>query len=132
MPKHVLRPPNLMFQPRPTYPYSPGASAGGWIYTAGQVAWDERGKLVGLGDVKAQTRQVLSNIASVLTMAGASMTDVLKCNVYLADMCYFQAMNEIFAEAFPHDPPARTTVQAAMAEPEMLVEIEAIAFVGRL
>ena len=132
MPKQVLRPPNLMFQPRPTYPYSPGTSANGWIYTAGQVAWDDQGKLIGVGDVKAQTKQVLSNIASILTLAGAGMTDVLKCSVYLADMRYFQAMNAVFAEAFPIDPPARTTVQAAMAEPEMLVEIEAIAFIGRL
>jgi 2-iminobutanoate/2-iminopropanoate deaminase len=132
MPKQVLRPPNLMFQPRPSYPYSPGTSAGGWIYTAGQVAWDDQGKLVGVGDVKKQTKQVLNNIASILAMAGAGMTDVLKCNVYLADMRYFLAMNDVFAEAFPRDPPARTTVQAALAEPEMLVEIEAIAFIGRV
>jgi enamine deaminase RidA (YjgF/YER057c/UK114 family) len=51
----------------------------------------------------------------------------LKCNVYLADIRHFQAMNEEFAKAFPTNPPARTTVQAPMAEPEMLVEIEAIA-----
>jgi reactive intermediate/imine deaminase len=130
MPKKVLRPANLMFQPRPSYPYSPGASAGGWIYTAGQVAWDEQGRLVGIGDVTAQTRQVLGNIASILNAAGATMADILKCNVYLADIRYFQAMNAVFAEAFPTDPPARTTVQAALAEPEMLVEIEAIAFIG--
>jgi reactive intermediate/imine deaminase len=130
MPKQVLRPKNLSFQPRPTYPYSPGASAGGWIFTAGQVAWDNHGRLVGLGDVRAQTRQVLRNVVSILREAGADVADVLKCNVYLADMRYFQAMNEVFAEVFTTDPPARTTVQAALAEPEMLVEIEAIAFTG--
>jgi reactive intermediate/imine deaminase len=130
MPKQVLRPKNLSFQPRPTYPYSPGASAGGWVFTAGQVAWDERGQIVGVGDVRAQTRQVLRNVLSVLREAGAGPEDVLKCNVYLADIRTFQAMNEVFAETFPTDPPARTTVQAALAEPEMLVEIEAIAFTG--
>lgn len=130
MPKQVLRPGNLSFQPRPTYPYSPGAAAAGWVFTAGQVAWNEHGQLVGLGDVRTQTRQVLSNVLSILREAGATAADVLKCNVYLADMRYFQAMNEVFAETFPIDPPARTTVQAALAEPEMLVEIEAIAFVG--
>jgi enamine deaminase RidA (YjgF/YER057c/UK114 family) len=57
------------------------------------------------------------------------MGDVLKCNVYLADIRGFQAMNAVFAEFFASDPPARTTVQAALAEPEMLVEIEAIAYV---
>ncbi len=101
------------------------------MFTAGQVAWDERGQIVGLGDARAQTRQVLSNVLSILREAGAGPEDVLKCNVYLADMRYFQAMNEVFAETFPTDPPARTTVQAALAEPEMLVEIEAIAFTGK-
>ena len=130
MPKRVLRPANLLFQPRPTYPYSPGAAAGGWIFTAGQVGWDSTGALVGIGDVTAQTRQVLSNIASILKEGGGGLADVVKCNVYLADIRYFQAMNDVFAEFFPVDPPARTTVQAALAEPEMLVEIEAIAFIG--
>jgi len=130
MPKQLLRPANLSFQPRPTYPYSPGAAAAGWIFTAGQVAWNAHGQLVGLGDARAQTRQVLSNVLSILREAGATAADVLKCNVYLADIRHFQAMNEVFAETFPTDPPARTTVQAALAEPEMLVEIEAIAFVG--
>lgn len=131
MPKRVLRPSNLSFQPRPTYPYSPGTRGGDYVYTAGQVAWNNKGEIVGLGDVRAQTRQVLSNIESILREGGASMADVLKCNVYLADIRDFQAMNEEFAKAFPTDPPARTTVQAALAEKEMLVEIEAIAYLGK-
>lgn len=130
MPKQLLRPKNLSFQPRPTYPYSPGTAAGGFVYTAGQVAWNDKGKLVGLGDVRAQTRQVLKNVKSILAEAGATVDDVLKCNVYLSDIRYFQVMNEEFAKVFPKDPPARTTVQAPLAEPEMLVEIEAIAYVG--
>jgi 2-iminobutanoate/2-iminopropanoate deaminase len=130
MPKQVLRPKNLMFQPRPSFPYSPGATAAGWVFTAGQVAWNDTGDIVGIGDVQKQTRQVLSNIASILAEAGGTMADVLKCNVYLADIRTFQIMNDVFAEFFPQDPPARTTVQAALADPQMLVEIEATAFVG--
>jgi 2-iminobutanoate/2-iminopropanoate deaminase len=129
MPKRTLRPANLSFQPRPEYPYSPGTRGGRLVYTAGQVAWNERAELVGLGDPTAQTRQVLSNVESILREGGATLGDVLKCNVYLADIRYFQAMNNVFAEFFPEEPPARTTVQAALAEPEMLVEIEAIAYV---
>ena len=129
MPRQVLRPPNLGFQPRPEYPYSPGARGGRLVYTAGQVAWNERAELVGPGDPRVQTRQVLANVESVLREGGATLADVLKCNVYLADIAHFQAMNEVFAEIFPDDPPARTTVQAALAEPEMLVEIEAVAYV---
>jgi len=129
MPKQTLRPSNLEFQPRPTYPYSPGAKAGGFILTAGQVAWDENGNVVGIGDVREQTRQTLRNVLSVLSEGGAAPSDVLKCTVYLADIRHFQLMNEEFAKVFPENPPARTTVQALLAEPEMLVEIEAIAYV---
>jgi reactive intermediate/imine deaminase len=129
MPKQVLTPPNLSFQPRPPYPYSPGTRGGRLVYTAGQVAWNEQAELVGLGDPAAQTRQVLSNVESILREGGATAADVLKCNVYLADIRHFEAMNEVFASFFPQNPPARTTVQAALAEPEMLVEIEAIAYV---
>jgi reactive intermediate/imine deaminase len=130
MPKRVLRPPNLSFLPKPEYPYSPGSTGGGLVYTSGQVAWDDHGELVGLGDPTAQTRQVLANVESVLRAGGATLDDVLKCNVYLSDIRYFQAMNDVFAAFFPSDPPARTTVQAPLAEPEMLVEIEAIAWIG--
>ena len=129
MPKQILRPKNLSFQPRPTYPYSPGAKGGHYLFTAGQVGWNDKGELVGVGDVRAQTRQVLRNIESILEEGGATFGDVVKCNVYLADIRHFQVMNEEFARAFPIDPPARTTVQAALAEPEMLVEIEAIAYI---
>lgn len=131
MSKRTLRPANLTFLPKPEYPYSPGTTAGNLVYTSGQVAWDEHGQLVGLGDPTAQTRQVLSNVEAVLREGGATLGDVLKCNVYLADIRYFQAMNDVFATFFPADPPARTTVQAPLAEPEMLVEIEAIAWIGQ-
>ncbi len=130
MPRTVLRPENLAFQPRPSYPYSPGAKGGSYVFTAGQVAWDGRGEVVGPGDVRAQTLQTLNNVKSVLAEGGAGLDDVLKCTVYLKDMGDFQAMNEVYARFFPDRPPARTTVQAALADPEMLVEIEAIAYLG--
>ncbi len=129
MSKTVRRPKNLDFQPRPTFPYSPGTRAGHFVFTAGQVAWDETGEVMGLGDVRAQTVQTLNNVKSVLAEGGATLDDVVKCNVYLKDIRDFQAMIEVFASVFPTDPPARTTVRAALAEPEMLVEIEAIAYV---
>jgi reactive intermediate/imine deaminase len=130
MPKKVLRPKNLEFQPRPTYPYSPGTKGGGLVFTAGQVAWNESGRLVGINDVRAQAVQTLANVLSVLAAGGAKPKDVLKCNVYLKDMKDFAVMNEEFAKIFPVDPPARTTVQAHLAEPEMLIEIEAVAAIA--
>ena len=132
MPKKVLKPKSLSYLPLPLYPYSAGTMANGLIYTAGLVAWDENNKLVGHGDAAAQTRQCLKNIESVIREAGGSKDDIMKCNVYLADIRYFPDMTEEFRKFFPKDPPARTTVQAPMAEREILVEIEAIAFVGKL
>ena len=131
MPKNILKPKNLEFQPRPTYPYSPGTKAGNMVYTAGQVAWDNTGKVIGINDIRAQTKQTLSNVFSVLKEGGADINDVVKCNVYLKNMSDFQIMNEEFAKVFPINPPARTTVQTPMAEPEMLVEIEAIAYIKK-
>ena len=130
MAKKVLRPKSLEFQPRPTFPYSPGARGGNMVFTAGQVAWDKTGNLIGINDVRALTVQTLANVEAVLKEGGAELSDVVKCNVYLKDMKDFQIMNEEFAKLFPDNPPARTTVQTPMAEPEMIVEIEAIACIG--
>ena len=129
MTKIILKPKNLEFQPRPTYPYSPGTKAGNMIYTSGQVAWDNTGKLIGINDIRTQTIKTLSNVVSVLKEGGADIDDVVKCNVYLKNMNDFHIMNEEFAKLFSSNPPARTTVQTPMAEPEMLVEIEAIAYI---
>ena len=131
MSKIILKPKNLEFQPRPTYPYSPGTKAGNMVYTAGQVAWDNTGKVIAINDIRAQTKQTLSNVVSVLKEGGADINDVVKCNVYLKNMSDFQIMNEEFAKLFSINPPARTTVQTPMAEPEMLVEIEAIAYIKK-
>jgi len=100
------------------------------VYTAGQVAWDQSGEVTGLGDVRAQTIQTLSNVKAVLEEAGASLDDVLKCNVFLKNIDDFQTMNEEFARFFPDDPPARTTVQTPLCDERMLVEIEAVAWIG--
>jgi 2-iminobutanoate/2-iminopropanoate deaminase len=130
MPKTPLIPAVLDFQPRPSYPYSPGSLAGGFVFTAGQVAWGPDGEVVCKGDVRGQTIQTLSNVLAVLREGGAGPEDVVKCTVYLTDIRDFAIMNAEFEKVFPTAPPARTTVQAKLAEPEMLVEIEAIAYVG--
>jgi reactive intermediate/imine deaminase len=94
------------------------------------VALDKEGNLVGQGDVGAQTRQVLENVKAVLEEGGATLNDVMKATVFLADIKDFAAMNEVYADFFGDAKPARSTVQAALAKPEFLVEIEAIAIVG--
>jgi 2-iminobutanoate/2-iminopropanoate deaminase len=100
------------------------------VFTSGQVALDpEKGELVG-ADVKAQTEQVLKNLTAVLGGAGLALADVVKTTVYLADMNDFQAMNEVYARAFPETPPARTTIAAAGLPKGARVEIDAVA-IGR-
>lgn len=111
----------------PTAPYVPGTKRGPFVFTAGQVSVDASGSLVGEGDIAAQTRQVLRNLQAVLEEGGATIGDVMKTTVYLADIGDFQAMNEVYAGFFGEDKPARTTVQAALASPKFLVEIEAVA-----
>ena len=114
----------------PAAPYVPGTKRGSLVFTAGQVAFDREGNVVGKGDVKAQTRQTLLNLKTVLEEGGATLADVMKTTVYLADIAHFAEMNEVYTEFFGDQKPARTTVEARLARPELLVEIEAIAVIA--
>ena len=114
----------------PFAPYVPGTKRGSLVFTAGQVALDREGKLVGEGDVKAQTQQVLQNLQAVLEEGGATLADVMKTTVYLANIGHFADMNDVYADFFGNEKPARTTVEARLARPEFLVEIEAIAVIA--
>jgi 2-iminobutanoate/2-iminopropanoate deaminase len=84
------------------------------------------GKLIE-GDVAAQTRQVLTNLSAVLKTADSSLDRVVKTTVFLKDMDQFKVMNAVYAEFFPSDPPARSTIEVAALPLGALVEIEAIA-----
>lgn len=111
----------------PTSPFSLGMATPGLVFVAGQVPLDADGEVVGVGDVAAQTRQVLANVRSVLAAAGATLADVAMANVYLAGFDGYADYNRAYAEAFGEHRPARVTVQAGLARPEFLVEISAIA-----
>ena len=117
--------------PPPLAPYSPGAKAGNAIYVSGTLALDSEGKLVGAGDVKAQTRQVLETIKSVLEAAGGSLKDVTFNHIFLTDMIGYADMNEVYREYFPTNPPARYCIRADLVKPEFLVEIASIAHLSR-
>lgn len=116
--------------PKPAGPYSPAVIAGDFIYVSGQGPTDPATGQMVLDSVQAETRQVLKNIQAILEAAGASLENVVKCNVYLADRADFAAMNEVYREFFPSDPPARTTVQAHPPV-EIRVEIECVAYKPR-
>ena len=113
--------------PPPLAPYSPGARAGNALYVSGTLALDRDGKLVGAGDVKAQTRFVLESIKAVLEAAGGSMKDVAFNHIFLKDLKDYAAMNEVYREYFPSSPPARYCIRADLVKPEFLVEIASIA-----
>lgn len=109
-------------------PYSQAIRAGGLVLTAGQVALDPAtGSLVGGGDAALETEQVLKNLAAVLAAAGSSLAQALRCDVFLADLGDFAAMNAVYARWFPSAPPARVTVQAARLPKDARVEIAVIA-----
>jgi len=113
--------------PKAIGPYSQAVIADDVVYTAGQVALDPTsGELVGTS-VTEQTEQVLKNIAAVLAASGASLGQVVKTTVYLADMADFSAMNEVYARHFGGHRPARSTVQAAGLPKGARVEIDAVA-----
>ena len=109
-------------------PFSPAVKAGGLIYVAGHVATDAQGQVV-KGDIKAQTRQVLDNIAAVLKAAGSSLANAASVMVYLRSASDFAAMNEVYRTYWPKDPPTRTTVvvSAPFALPDALVEMSMVA-----
>jgi reactive intermediate/imine deaminase len=98
------------------------------LFISGMTARDKNGKIVGRGDMKAQTRQVLENIKAVLDQAGATFDQIVKVTVFVTDMGRFQEIHEVRAQYFKKDYPASTMVQVSgLVSPEMLIEIEAVA-----
>jgi len=111
-------------------PYSQGIVTGDLVFTAGQGGVDPATRKVVEGGIAEHTRQTLRNITAILDAAGSSMARVVKTTVFLQDIKDFAAMNAVYAEFFPQDPPARTTVQVAALPMGILVEIEAVAVKG--
>ncbi len=115
--------------PKPAGPYSPGIIFDRLVLVSGQGATDpDTGTLQG-HDVETQTRQVFRNIQAILEAGGSDLSKVLRCGVFLVDLRDFEKMNAVYAEIFGDHRPARTTVQvAALPDPGLRVEIDAIAY----
>ena len=112
---------------RPGAVLSPAVRVGNLIFLSG-VMGTKPGGVFAEGGIEGQTRQALENVKSALALAGAKMDDVAKCTVFLTDAANFQAMNTVYREFFPTDPPARSTVAvAALVSPNALIEIECTA-----
>jgi 2-iminobutanoate/2-iminopropanoate deaminase len=114
--------------PAPRGPYSPAVRAGDFLFVSGQGPIDPETDRFSFGDIRHETRLVLTNIRRILEGCGASITDVVKVSVFLADGRDFAAMNEVYAEFFGDQKPARTTVEARFVAPDMKVEIDCIAY----
>lgn len=109
-------------------PYSQGVSAGGFVFTSGQIALDPTTGALVDGDATTQTVQVMANLAAVLAGAGLTFADVVKTTIFLVDMNDFAAVNAVYGESFEGGPaPARSTVAVAALPRGARVEIEAIA-----
>jgi 2-iminobutanoate/2-iminopropanoate deaminase len=128
--KHIVR---TTTAPNAIGPYSQAVSVAvgdrKMVFCSGQIALDPATGALVEGDIETQTRQVMANLGAVLLAAGAAWKHVVKTTIFLASMDDYPAVNAVYGEAFPVDPPARSTVQAARLPRDVKVEIEAIAIV---
>lgn len=117
--------------PAPRGPYSPAVRAGDFVFVSGQGPVDPETNEMSYGDIQHETRLVLQNILRILEAAGVSPADVVRCGVFLRDGGDFAAMNQVYAEFFGEQKPARTTVETKFADPKMKVEIDCVAYKPR-
>ncbi|MBI5825694.1 MAG: RidA family protein [Chloroflexi bacterium] len=127
MKKEIIQTDNA---PKAIGPYSQAIRTDALVYTAGQVGLDPATMELVEGGIEGQTRQVLTNLRSVLEAAGSSLEHVMKTTVFLKDMNDFAKMNTIYAEFFGANPPARSTIAVAGLPKGGLVEIEAVALIA--
>lgn len=127
MPKTTINPPG--FAP-PLAPYSSGTMADGVVYVSGMLPLLPDGSVGHVGDAAGQTRLVLEMIKSVVEAAGGTMADITFNHVFLTDMANYAAINEVYAEYFPGEKPARYCLQCGLVKADCLVEIASVAHVG--
>lgn len=128
MPKSIITPPGTG---KPLAPFVPGTLADGVVYVSGTLAFDKDNNVVHVGDAAAQTRHVLETIKSVIETAGGNMDDVTFNSIFLTDWQNYAAINQVYAEYFPGDKPARYCIQCGLVKPDALIEIATVAHIGR-
>ncbi len=115
--------------PAPKAPFSYAVRAGGFIYVSGQAPIDLDTNQFALGSIEEETRLVFRNVQRILAACGASLQDVVKCNVYLREAERdFAAMNAVYVEFFGDVRPARTTVGTSFGAPGMKIEVDVVAY----
>ncbi len=114
--------------PLPKGAYSQAVRAGDFLFVSGQGPIDPETQEFVFSGIRAETQLTLENVERALRGCGASRRNIVKCSVFLAAASDFSAMNEVYGAFFDGSAPARTTVQAALVEPGMKVEIDCIAY----
>lgn len=115
-------------KPVSNYQVATRRESGRLVYISGQVAWDEAGNTVGVGDIEAQARQVFRNLRQVLEDAGGGLGDLLKLTTYVTDIANYPAVIEVRREFFPDALPASTLIVVeSLFDREWLLEVEGIA-----
>lgn len=109
-------------------PYSQGIFVNGFVFVSGQIPVDPKTGNIDCDDIKGQAKQSLRNVESVLKEAGYTMDDIVKTTCFITDMKNFAEFNEVYAEFFKHDPPARSCVAAKELPKNALCEVEVIAY----
>ncbi|MEG1311268.1 MAG: RidA family protein [Romboutsia sp.] len=115
--------------PKAIGPYSQAVKAGNMLFVSGQVPFVPETMEIVEGDVKAQTAQSLKNVAAILAEAGVDFSNVVKSTVFIKDMNEFGQINEVYAEFFGENKPARACVEVARLPKDVKVEIEVIAVI---
>lgn len=123
MSRQIISVPNA-----PKMPFSPAIKTGQYLFVSGQAGFYNPKTGQEVKEIEAQTKQTLENIKEVLEAADSSLPDVVKATVFLRNADDFGKMNEVYADFFPKDYPARSTVIVGLALPQMLIEIECIAY----
>ncbi len=113
--------------PKAIGPYSQAIKANGFVFVSGQISLDPQTQQLVEGGVVRQTERVLENLKGIVEAAGSSLDRAVKTTVFLADLKDFAAMNEVYAQYFRSNPPARATVEVARLPRDVRVEIELIA-----
>jgi 2-iminobutanoate/2-iminopropanoate deaminase len=113
--------------PAPIGPYNQAVMAGNTLYVSGQIALDaDSGELINENIVE-ETHQVMKNLEAILSEAGLSFQDVVKCSIFVKNMGDFATINEAYGQYFKEDPPARETVEVAALPKNVNVEVSCIA-----
>ena len=125
-------PPGMPYPPDFGSPTSLAIRAGDFVYVSGMIAWDDKRNIVGVGDPRIQTIEVIKSIQACLKAAGGDLKDIIKVTFYLTDIRHKAVIWEARKELFGANRPASTLVEVShLVDPQALLEVDAVAYLGK-